>query len=53
MVKLFYKNAGEIGMAEIDLKIYTTRVKELEAAIYTQKNLMSSYLQIIKEQNQL
>ena len=37
-------------MAEIDLKIYTTRVKELEAAIYTQKNLMSSYLQIIKEQ---
>ena len=28
---------------QIDLKAYTTRAKELEAAIYTQRNLMTSY----------
>lgn len=38
-------------MAEIDLKAYTTRAKELESAIYTQKRLMSSQETIIKEQH--
>ena len=42
---------GEIIMAEIDLKAYTTRAKELESAIYTQKRLMSSQETIIKEQH--
>ena len=35
---------------QIDLKAYTARAKELEAAIYTQKNLMSSQEAIIKNQ---
>ncbi|MBR5246196.1 MAG: hypothetical protein IKV25_02345 [Clostridia bacterium] len=30
-------------MAEIDLKAYTTRAKELESAIFTQKRLMDSH----------
>lgn len=38
-------------MAEIDLKSYTTRAKELESAIYTQKRLMSSQETILKEQS--
>lgn len=36
---------------EIDLKAYTTRAKELESAIYTQKRLMSSQEEVIKEQH--
>lgn len=36
---------------EIDLKAYTTRAKELESAIYTQKRLMSSQEAVIKEQH--
>lgn len=38
-------------MADIDLKAYTTRAKELESAIYTQKRLMSEQETIIKEQH--
>ena len=38
-------------MAEIDLKAYTTRAKELESAIYTQKQLMFSQETLIKEQH--
>ena len=38
-------------MAEIDLKAYTTRAKELESAIYTQKRLMDSQETIIKKQH--
>lgn len=34
---------GEKVMATIDLKAYTTRAKELESAIYTQKRLMESH----------
>ena len=37
-------------MADIDLKEYTTRAKELESAIYTQKRLMASQGTIIKNQ---
>ena len=36
-------------MSEFDLKAYTTRAKELEAAIYTQKNLMSSHQKVIND----
>lgn len=35
---------------DIDLKSYTTRAKELESAIYTQKRLMSSQETVIKGQ---
>lgn len=37
-------------MAEINLKVYTSRIKELEAAIYTQKKLMNSYEEVSKLQ---
>ena len=37
-------------MVTIELKAYTTRAKELEAAIHTQKNLMVSQGTLIKEQ---
>lgn len=36
---------------EVDLKAYTARAKELEAAIYTQKRLMTSQSAVIKEQH--
>lgn len=35
-------------MNKIDLKLYTTRAKELEVAIHTQRNLMKSYDDVIK-----
>lgn len=35
---------------QIDLKAYTSRAKELEAAIHTQKNLMELYEQVVKTQ---
>ena len=39
-----------IMIMQIDLKAYTSRAKELEVAIHTQRNLMSSYEQAIKNQ---
>lgn len=38
-------------MAEINLKTYTTQVKELEVAVYTQRRLMISQEEIIKSQH--
>lgn len=37
-------------MAEINLKEYTSRAKELEAAIYTQKRLMQQHEELLKSQ---
>ena len=34
----------------VDLRAYTTRVKELEAAIYTQKELMRQHEMLLKRQ---
>lgn len=39
----------KVRMSEINLKEYTKRAKELEAAIYTQKELMKSHNVIIKK----
>lgn len=38
-------------MAEINLKEYTSRAKELEAAIYTQKRLMQQHREVLKAQH--
>ena len=37
-------------MAEINLKEYTSRAKELEAAIYTQRMLMQKHDALLKAQ---
>lgn len=37
-------------METIDLKAYTRRAKELEAAIYMQKRLMEEHEDLIKKQ---
>lgn len=37
-------------MATIDLKAYTTKIKDLEMAIYTQRNLMDSHKELLKSQ---